>query len=133
MKTLVILLCLALTGCAAGHSKEYPPVAQVNLLDSAPYNDDGMGKRKLVDHDELLMMQAALKPGQAVPQHSANSNVHIVVLDGEIVINLDGKDVVARKHDLVPVAFKTPMNIKNTSSANATFIIIKTPNPSQMR
>ena len=91
-----------------------------------------MGKMKLVDEDYLWMMQAALKPGQAVPQHNANSNVHIIILDGEVVINLSGKDITAKKGDLVPVAFKTPMNIKNTSEANATFMIIKTPNPGQM-
>ncbi|MBU8923314.1 MAG: cupin domain-containing protein [Bacteroidales bacterium] len=104
----------------------------VNLLDGAPYVDNGMGKRKLVDEDHILMMQAALKPGQAVPQHNANSNVHIIILDGEVIINLSGKDIVAREGDLVPIAFKTPMNIKNKSETNATFLIIKTPNPAQM-
>lgn len=103
-----------------------------NLLEGAPYSDTGMGKKKLVDEDHLWMMQAALKPGQAVPQHNANSNVHIIVLDGEVVINLAGKDITVKKGDLVPVAFKTPMNIKNKSEANATFVIIKTPNPGQM-
>ncbi len=103
-----------------------------NLLEMAPYSDKGMGKRKLVDEDYLWMMQAALKPGQIVPQHNANSNVHIIILDGEVVINLSGKDVTAKKGDLVPVAFKTAMNIKNKTEANATFVIIKTPNPGQM-
>ncbi|MCK4538936.1 MAG: hypothetical protein KAV42_09095 [Candidatus Krumholzibacteria bacterium] len=104
----------------------------VNLLDEAPYVDKGMGKIKLVDEDHLWMMQAALKPGQAVPQHNANSNVHIIILDGEVVINLFGEEITVKKGDLVPVAFKTPMNIKNKSEANATFVIIKTPNPGQM-
>ena len=84
-----------------------------NLLEGAPYSDSGMGKKKLVDEDYLWMMQAALKPGQAVPQHNANSNVHIIILDGEVVINLSGKDITVKKGDLVPVAFKTPTNIKN--------------------
>lgn len=103
-----------------------------NLLEGVPYSDSGMGKRKLVDEKYLLMMQAALKPGQMVPQHNANSNVHIIILDGEVVVNLSGKDIAAKKGDLIPVAFKTPMNIKNKSQANATFVIVKTPNPSQM-
>ena len=49
-----------------------------------------------------------------------------------MVINLSGKDIPAKKGDLVPIAFKTPMNIKNKSKANATFLIIKTPNPGEM-
>ena len=103
-----------------------------NLLAAPPYTDTEMGKKMLVDQTYLFMMQAALKPGQMVPHHNANSNVHIIVLEGVVVINLAGKDIPAKKGDLVPVAFKTPMNIKNKSREKATFIIIKTPNPSQM-
>ncbi len=103
-----------------------------NLLDGAPYADKGMGKRKLVDEDHLLLMQIALKPGQSVPKHNANANVHIIVLEGAVVINLSGKDVAAKKGDLVPVAYKTPMIISNPSGGNATFVVIKTPSPGQM-
>ena len=105
----------------------------VNLLKNPPYTDNEMGKKVLVDTNHLLMIQAALKPGQMVPQHDANSNVHILVLDGDVVINLSGKDIPAKKGDLVPIAFKTPMNIKNKSKANATFLIIKTPNPGEIK
>jgi len=100
-----------------------------NLLKTAPYADGEMGKRKLVDEPHCLMMQVALKPGQKVPQHDANGNVHIVLLEGTVVLNLDGQDVPATNGDLVPVAIGTPMNIRNDSDANATFIVIKTPNP----
>ena len=103
-----------------------------NLLEAAPYADPGPGRRKLVDQPYLLLMQAALQPGQMVPQHNADSNVHLVILEGEVVVNLSGRDVPAKRGDLVPVAPGTPMNIQNRSSANATFLIVKTPNPSEM-
>ena len=44
-----------------------------NILANIPYQDEKMGSRKLVDEKYLLVMQAALKPGQGVPQHDANS------------------------------------------------------------
>jgi quercetin dioxygenase-like cupin family protein len=103
-----------------------------NVLENVPYRDQGMGSRKIVDEKPLLIMQAALKPGQSVPQHTANSNVKILVLKGSVVINLDGKEIGAREGAIVPVAFKTPMNIKNLSDSDATFLIIKTPNPTEM-
>ena len=103
-----------------------------NVLETAPYSDPGPGRQKLVDQPYLLMMQAALKPGQMVPQHNADSNVHLLILEGEVVINLAGTDVPAKKGDLVPVAFGTSMNIKNLSAGNATFLIIKTPHPREM-
>jgi quercetin dioxygenase-like cupin family protein len=104
----------------------------MNVLQGIPYGDSGMGKRKLVDEKHLLMMQVALKPGQTVPQHHANSNVHLLVVVGEVVVDLDGRKVTAAKGDLVPVAFKTPMSVANQAGENASFLIIKTPNPSEM-
>jgi quercetin dioxygenase-like cupin family protein len=129
MKLLIMLsmiMCMSISAQTAGGDEIQ------NLLASPPYSDTEMGSKMLVNQTYLLMMQAALKPGQMVPQHNANSHVHIIVLEGSVVINLAGKDIPAKKGDLVPIAFKTPMNIKNKSQEKATFIIIKTPNPNQM-
>jgi quercetin dioxygenase-like cupin family protein len=103
-----------------------------NVLENIPFQDEKMGSRKLVDEKYLQLMQAALKPGQSVPQHNANSNVHILVVRGEVIINLDGTDVLAKEGSLVPVIHKSLMNIKNKSGQDASFLIIKTPNPSEM-
>jgi quercetin dioxygenase-like cupin family protein len=73
-----------------------------------------------------------LKPGQQVPQHNANSNVHLLIVEGQVIVTLAGKDIVAAKGDLLPVAFKTLMSVRNASKENASFLIVKTPNPSEM-
>lgn len=129
MKKLIIaallIMCLGIPVQAEEDALE-------NLLDGAPYADKNMGKRKLVDEDHLMLMQIALKPGQSVPKHNANANVHIIVLEGGLMIDLAGKDIAVKKGDLLPVAYKTPMHIRNESKAKATFVVIKTPNPSQM-
>ena len=104
-----------------------------NVLKEIPYAGDGMGKRQLVDEKHLLVMQVALKPGQQVPQHNANSNVHLLIIEGQVIVTLDGKDAVAAKGDILPVAFKTPMSIRNASKENASFLILKSPNPSEMK
>jgi len=103
-----------------------------NVLKEIPYADGQMGRRQLVDEKHLLVMQVALKPGQQVPQHNANSNVHLLIVEGQVVATLDGKDTVAVKGDILPVAFKTLMSVRNASKENASFLIIKTPNPSEM-
>jgi quercetin dioxygenase-like cupin family protein len=104
----------------------------MNVLENIPYQEQKMGSRKLVDEKYLLVMQAALKPGQGVPQHNANSNVHILVVKGAVVINLNGTQSLAQEGSLVPVIHKTSMNVMNKSNQNASFLIIKTPNPSEM-
>ncbi|OPZ93358.1 MAG: hypothetical protein BWY73_00366 [candidate division TA06 bacterium ADurb.Bin417] len=105
---------------------------EMNVFEAIPYADEPFGRRKVVDQKHLLVMQIALKPGQAVPPHEANSNVHLLVLDGSVVVSLSGQDTLARRGDILPVAFRTPMRIRNESGANATFLVIKTPNPSEM-
>lgn len=103
-----------------------------NVLENIPYTDGHMGKRKLVDEKHLLVMQVALKPGQQVPEHGANSNVHLLVVEGQIIVTLAGKDTVATKGSLLPVGFKTLMSIRNATNENASFMIFKSPNPSEM-
>lgn len=104
-----------------------------NVFEDVPYKDGGMGNRKLVDERHLLVMQIALRAGQAVPQHEANSNVQLLVLEGELVVVLAGSELRAGKGSLVPVAFKTPMSIRNAGAGDATFLVLKAPNPSEMK
>ena len=82
--------------------------------------------------EHMQITQGALKPAQQVPEHRANSNVHLLVVEGQITVTLAGRDLVAAKGALVPVAFKTLMSIRNASAENASFLILKTPNPCEM-
>lgn len=104
-----------------------------NVLADIPYADGQVGKRKLVDEKHLLVMQVALQPGQQVPQHTANSNVHLLIIDGQVIVTLNGKDTIASKGDLLPVTFKTLMSIRNASKENASFLNMRSPNPSEMK
>ena len=104
-----------------------------NVFEAIPYQSERMGRRELVHEKDLLLMQIALQPGQAVPAHKANSNVHLLVLEGHIDADLAGTVEHLKAGDLVPVAFGTPMEIKNAGDVNATFLVIKTPNPSEMK
>lgn len=129
MRQLWVAVCLAgvcgLTAMAAEPLK--------NVLKDIPYSDGQMGRRQLVDEKHLFVMQAALKPGQKVPQHSANSNVHLLVVEGQVIVTVEGKDTAAVKGDLLPVAFRSAMSIRNDSRENASFLILKSPNPSEMK
>lgn len=112
---------------------EEAKMKKINILKEIPYREGGMGKRKLVDEDYLLVMQAALKPGQMVPQHNADSNVRILIIKGEVVVDLAGEKIKASEGDIVPATPGTPMNIVNRSEEDATFLIIKTPHPRMMK
>ena len=128
MKTVFPALCIALiTGLTATGAEQMK-----NVLEGIPYTDSQMGKRQLVDETHLLVMQVALQPGQQVPPHNANSNVHLLIVEGQVIVTLDGKDTAAAKGALLPIAIQTPMSIRNDSQENASFLIFKSPNPSEI-
>ena len=104
-----------------------------NVFQEIPYADGQMGRRQLVNEKDLLVMQVALKPGQQVPEHNANSNVHLLVIEGEVAVTLAGKEeILATKGTLLPIAYQTPMSICNKAKENASFLVFKSPNPSEM-
>jgi len=105
----------------------------INVFQGMPWEDNGPGKRKLVDSDSLLVMQISLKPGQAVARHEANSNVHLLILRGSPTVVLNDQKIAAREGDLVPVAFRTPMEILNNSRDDVLFLVWKTPHPDRMK
>ncbi len=104
----------------------------IRLIRDAPYSEAVFGRRAVVEQDHLLMMQIALTPGQEVPLHKANSNVHLLILDGAVTVFLDGTPNRLERGDLLPVEFQTPMRIVNDSAGNSTFSVIKTPHPRLM-
>lgn len=106
----------------------------INVLENIPFQSEGLGKRKLVETDPLLMMQIALKPGQHVPQHNANSHVHLIVLQGDcLIVTLEGVNHKVETGTLLPVEYQTSMMIKNEGKEDATFVVIKTPHPNLMK
>ena len=128
MKTVFPALCIAwITGLTATGAEQMK-----NVLEGIPYTDSQMGKRQLVGETHLLVMQVALQPGQQVPPHNANSNVHLLIVEGQVIVTLDGKDTAAAKGVLLPIAIRTPMSIRNDSPENASFLIFKSPNPSEI-
>ncbi len=133
MKRAIISLFIATVLTAVPYiGAEGELMENANVLREIPYREEAFGKRKLVESDEILLMQAALKPGQKVPPHTANSNVHLLILKGEVIVDLDSKKIPAGKGDLVPVAFGTPMYVENQGKEDATFLIVKTPHPRLM-
>ena len=105
----------------------------LNVFEDMPFNPDKMGRRVAAETEELLVMQIALHPGQEVPRHRANSNVHLLVITGEIHLELAGEASIVKAGDLVPVDFQTPMRLWNTGEEDASFLVFKAPHPRNMQ
>ena len=128
MKSLYTAMCIVLMIGLNATGEEM----MKNVFEDIPYTDGQMGKRQLVDEPHLLVMQVALQPGQQVPPHNANTNVHLLIIEGQVIVTLDGNDTAAARGTLLPIAIQTPMSIRNDSRENASFLIFKSPHPSEI-
>jgi len=107
--------------------------ALLNVFADIPFNSDPFGRRVAAETEELLVMQIALHPGQEVPRHRANSNVHLLVITGEIQLELADEESLIKAGDLVPVDFQTPMRLRNSGDVDASFLVFKAPHPRNMK
>jgi quercetin dioxygenase-like cupin family protein len=101
----------------------------INLNKDIPYQSEVIGKRFLIDRDDLRLVQIALKPGQSVPKHNTDGNVNILILKGELNILVTDKTDAAIEGSLISIPADTQMQVRNDSANDATFLIIKTPKP----
>lgn len=86
-------------------------------------------RKNLADIPELQMNLVTLPAGQSLPAHNAQSSVRLLVLQGELMVSLDGEIVRLQTHEMADATIGTPMQIMSRSDMNTAFLVIKTPNP----
>jgi quercetin dioxygenase-like cupin family protein len=105
----------------------------INLKEKEVFKKEDRGFANLIDEKYLQINQVCLEPGQQVPQHNANSNVTLTVVYGEGTFQIGSEIAKMGPGKLLRVPFQSPMSIKNESKGRLAFLVIKTPNPSEMR
>jgi quercetin dioxygenase-like cupin family protein len=75
---------------------------------------------------DMVVLAVTLKPGQAPhPPHRHAEEEFMILADGAGTWSLDGKDIPARKGDVVYAAPWTMHGLKNTSDAPLTYYMVK--------
>ena len=98
-------------------------------IDSLIEFGDAFIRKNLVDIPELEMNLVTLPAGKSLPAHNANSNVRLLVLQGELTVELRGEVAKLGVHEMADAVIGTPMQITNQSTVNTAFLVIKTPRP----
>ncbi len=104
----------------------------IDLKEKEIYKKEDRGFANLVDEKYLQMNQVCLEPGQQVPQHTANSNVTLMVVHGEGTFHVANEVTRMGPGKILRVSFQSPMSIKNESKERLAFLVIKTPHPNEM-
>jgi len=105
----------------------------IDLKEKEVFKKEERGFSNLVAENYLQINQVCLEPGQQVPHHNANSNVTLMVVHGEGTFQIGNEVTKMGPGKLLRVPFQSPMSIKNESKGRLAFLVIKTPNPSQMK
>lgn len=105
-------------------------MAKTNI-DSEIQFGESFIRTNLADIPELEMNLVTLPMGKSLPAHKANSNVRLLVLQGELTVELNGDVIKLGAHEMADAALGTPMQITNPSAADAAFLVIKTPRPEE--
>lgn len=98
-------------------------------IDSEINFGESFVRKNLADIPELELNLVTLPAGQSLPAHNANSNVRLLVLQGELTVVLSGDTVTLGVHEMADAVVGTPMQITNPSAGNTAFLVIKTPRP----
>lgn len=88
---------------------------------------------KIVDDENLILNHMVLTKGTGLPVHHANSNVYMIIIRGQMTIQLDDSDaIIHEKGEILNIPFNAKMNVTNNSDDVLEFFVVKAPNPRDM-
>jgi quercetin dioxygenase-like cupin family protein len=89
---------------------------------------------KLIEDDHVAVNHLVLPQGEALPEHSTNSNVYMIVVRGTVSLALDGQDFRHYpKGSLLSIPFRTRMIVANQHPDVLEFFVVKAPSPRSMQ
>ncbi|HJH32245.1 MAG TPA: hypothetical protein C5S50_08750 [Methanosarcinaceae archaeon] len=85
---------------------------------------------KIVNDDNVHINHIILEKGQNMPEHFSNSNVYLIVVQGEMRLSLGDQEAHDYPHgSIVNLPYNTKMLIQNVSLPIMEFFVLKSPNP----
>lgn len=85
---------------------------------------------KIVSTDDVQIIHMIFKKGDSTPTHYANSNVYLIVVDGEMTLTLEDQEPkLYPAGTIINVPYNTKMLVENKTCENMEFFVIKAPHP----
>jgi quercetin dioxygenase-like cupin family protein len=95
---------------------------------------DEKSVNKVIKDDNLDYIHMRFNKDEGLPQHYANSNVYMTVLQGTLSIRLDDQEVKTYSAGtLLKIPYKTKMNVNNRHEELLELIVIKAPSPKSFK
>ncbi len=92
--------------------------------------EDTKNVEKLIDDDNTMINHMIFPKDNGLPEHYANSNVYMIVVRGNLTLQLDEQEPHKySKGQIINIPYKTKMNVNNFDDDVLELFIIKSPNP----
>jgi len=89
---------------------------------------------KIVNDDNVHINHIILEKGQNMPEHFSNSNVYLIIVQGEMRLTLsDNEPNYHPSGSIVNVPYNTKMLIQNVNTPVMEFFVLKSPNPKHFK
>ncbi len=106
------------------------------MIKTYEYTTDTDEKRlveKIVSTDDVQIIHMIFKNGEGTPKHHTNSNVHLIVVDGEMTLTVEDEEPKTfKKGTIIYLPYKTKMIAENKTCDRLEFFVIKAPHPSKI-
>ena len=101
----------------------YTELAQGKIaLDESGYQEGAIVKKPLYQSETTNIIHVAFASGQEMKPHSSPMDAVLQILDGEGVIQIDGKDNIVKKGEMILL----PANIPHGLKADVNFKVLIT-------
>lgn len=92
--------------------------------------DDVKHIEKLIDIDPVMINHMVLPKGEFVPDHRANSTVHMIVVRGLLTLELGEQEPhVYARGNIINIPYDTFMKVRNDHDEVCEFFVVKSPSP----
>jgi quercetin dioxygenase-like cupin family protein len=92
------------------------------LIELVDYSEGQVVSRTLAQTESMSLTLFAFDKDEGLSTHSASGDAFVQVLDGEVLLNIGGKDVVARAGEVVVM----PVNVPHSVNAKKRFKMLLT-------
>ena len=88
----------------------------------------------IIDDEHVAINHMVLPKGEALPEHNANSHVHMIVVRGKLTLKLEGQEErVYPAGSIVAIPYRTRMHPMNRHDEVLEFFVVKAPSPKTMK
>lgn len=97
------------------------------LVDLVDYEEGRVISRTLAQNDALSLTLFAFDEGEGLSTHAAPGDAMVQVLDGEVMLNIGGKEIVAKAGEAVVMPADVPHSVNAVRPFKMLLTLVKRP------